>query len=739
MTDMKTVTNNRLEGDGLRACERPLDAAGCGTSHRKDSVPGFHTMARIVIQRILLCGLGLASAWPAAAQGPKAAPASLLFSYQVNGATPLAAQTVQVTAPTALTGSTLTVAIVTPVLPKQPTGWLTVTPDTGRAPLALSVMANPTNLSPGSYSGQITVISPLAVSNPAVINVTLSITNPPSSLSVSSPAAPYFTSPPPALAFTYITGDQALGGGPYPTSATVNIASTGSDSIQFNVTAANSSSGGSGTGGSSAPGVLRVAAPGQTPAASTPGFASPGNFVPITVSLDPLTLDSLLPGSYGGTISIVATKPVNGSATVAVGLQVSAGEPKVNSIWPTSVTAAPVVAPVIDIAGDNYFSTSVVTIVQNGSTTPIPVAYTRISRKHLQATIPVAALTPTTTPPIVSPLGGWSIVVTNPGQTPGAKAFTVTDGTAPAISTVVDAASYLTSAFQSGTAADPVLGTQSVAPREIISIFGQNLGPTPLLIAVPSAAAGTTSPLTYPTTLGNVGVEFRIPTTTGTLMVLAPLIMVSSNQINAVVPQEVMQAVPAVVTVPATAPIVTITVVNGVTPPAIRAATSPATVYAVAANPAIFTFGALGQGQAAVLNYDAPTGSYVINSAKNAAARGSIVAIYATGMGALTIPAAPHVPCPAPPVAGVPLGNGEVACGAIPLPNFAVNVNVFIDGQLSVVNYAGTSPGSVGGLVQINAVVPPTAHTGQAIAITTSVGDKVNARRSQPLVTLGVK
>jgi hypothetical protein len=41
--------------------------------------------------------------------------------------------------------------------------------------------------------------------------------------------------------------------------------------------------------------------------------------------------------------------------------------------------------------------------------------------------------------------------------------------------------------------------------------------------------------------------------------------------------------------------------------------------------------------------------------------------------------------------------------------------------------------------VQINAVVPPTAHTGQAIAITTSVGDKVNARRSQPLVTLGVK
>jgi uncharacterized protein (TIGR03437 family) len=162
-------------------------------------------------------------------------------------------------------------------------------------------------------------------------------------------------------------------------------------------------------------------------------------------------------------------------------------------------------------------------------------------------------------------------------------------------------------------------------------------------------------------------------------------------------------------------------------------------LYVVAANPAIFTFGALGQGQAAVLNYDVATNSYLINSAKNPAARGSTISIYSTGMGDLTIPGTPPSSCPTPPVAGLPLGNGEVACAAITLPNFALSVNVFIDGQLSVVNYAGTSPGSVGGLVQINAVVPPTAHTGQAIAITTSVGDKVNARRSQPLVTLGVK
>lgn len=703
---MKTTNSDPMDGDGLQDCQRGRNAT-C-----------LHSAAKRLIQRMLCLGLGLACAWPAVAQAPKAAPSALLFSYQVNGATPLTAQSVQVTVPTGSSGAILTVAVVTPA------GWLTVTPDQGRVPLTLTVRANPTGLAPGSYLGQITVTSPLAVSNPAVVSVTLSITNAPSSLSVTSPS---FTGLTPSLAFDYLTGTSGL---PNPPTATLSIATTGSESIQFNVTATDTSAV-KGSGGT-----LRVNASGQSPSVTTPGFAMPGGFVLITVSLDPLALTSLLPGSYTGTISIIATNPLNGSATVAVALQVSAGPPKVGSIWPNSITAAPVVAPVIDITGDNFFSTSVVTIVQSGSKIPVPVPYTLISRKQLQATIPVATLTPSTTPPITNPLGAWTMVVTNPGQAPVAKPFTVTDGTVPAISAVVDSASYLASAFQNGTAPDPVLGKQSVAPREIISIFGQNLGPTPLLTAVPTAATGTTAPLVYPTTLGNVQVEFRIPTATGTSkVVLAPLIMVFANQINAIVPHEVTEAVAVA---PATVPIVTIRVVNGVTL-ATPAATSPTPVYVVAANPAIFTFGALGQGQAAVLNYDGATNSYLINSAKNPATRGSTISIYATGMGDLTIPGVPPSSCPTPPVAGLPLGNGEVACAAITLPNFALNVNVFIDGQLSVVSYAGTSPGSVGGLVQINAVVPPTAHAGQAIAITTSVGDQVNARRSQPLVTLSVK
>jgi uncharacterized protein (TIGR03437 family) len=64
---------------------------------------------------------------------------------------------------------------------------------------------------------------------------------------------------------------------------------------------------------------------------------------------------------------------------------------------------------------------------------------------------------------------------------------------------------------------------------------------------------------------------------------------------------------------------------------------------------------------------------------------------------------------------------------------------VDIDGQPAVVSYAGTSPGAVAGLVQINAVIPPTIKTGPTISITVSAGSAATARRSQPGVTIAVK
>src|SRR5690348_1616815 len=77
---------------------------------------------------------------------------SLTFPYQVNAASLPANQTVTINATGAAATSALTVRVVS-----APTGWLTVTPDTGRAPLPLTVSVNPTGLPPGSYVGLITV------------------------------------------------------------------------------------------------------------------------------------------------------------------------------------------------------------------------------------------------------------------------------------------------------------------------------------------------------------------------------------------------------------------------------------------------------------------------------------------------------------------------------------------------------------------------------------------------------
>src|SRR5207248_5613044 len=84
--------------------------------------------------------------------------------------------------------STLPISVV---VASAPQGWLTVTPDSGHSPLALTVTVNPTSLTPGSYAGSITINTVPPGSNPAVVSVTLSISNPPSTLMVTSQSSNY--------------------------------------------------------------------------------------------------------------------------------------------------------------------------------------------------------------------------------------------------------------------------------------------------------------------------------------------------------------------------------------------------------------------------------------------------------------------------------------------------------------------------------------------------------------------
>lgn len=207
-----------------------------------------------------------------------------------------------------------------------------------------------------------------------------------------------------------------------------------------------------------------------------------------------------------------------------------------------------------------------------------------------------------------------------------------------ALSAVVNSASYLGGA---------------VSPGELVTIFGANIGPSP---GTSSAVDGDS----LSKTAGGTQVLFD-----GNA---APLLYVSSGQINAVVPFAVA------------GPTTKVEVVQqGQTGASI-------TVPVQAASPALFAIDGSGGGQGAILNQD---GS--VNSQTNPASRGSVVVLYGTG-GGLTTPASVDGLLTPP-----------------PYPLLMPPVTVTIDSRPAQVLYAGAAPGMVAGVMQINAVVPATA------------------------------
>ncbi len=577
----------------------------------------------------LLAALSLAGAGALRAQ-PAASPTSFNFAYQVNSTTLPAAGKLTATLPKALTtGYTLTAS----VFPVQ--SWLTVTPGGGASPLALTVTVNPTGLSPGSYSGTITLGTNPGTST-TLVPVTLSISNPPSSITV-TPAAgvtnytPGVSGANPVLAYNYTTGQA----GALPAVTELDVASNGGI-IPFNVVAAS---------GTKTTPWLKLNVSNQLPTLQTSGVALSGSYVPIYITIDFNALTTLNVGPYTGTVTFSNNTSGAVAAVVSVSLNVSAGPPSITSIFPSSVSAAAAsgrVPPVITIYGDNFFSNSSVQLTPDGSP-PLPaLTPVLLSRQVLQATL---------NPSYLTKPGTFTLTVANPNTLtdPSPQLFSVpfrvTDSTVPAISAVVNAASYLSSAAWKGTVGlDPVPaqtlpGSSAVSPREIIAIFGQSIGPA----SVVPAQASSVFPATFPLQLtpgvasGSLPVKyeviFKFGTGASSALVAAPIIMASGNQINAVVP--VPPPAASVYTVPAPNAWVQVkeTTGSGISATVVSTDWFPITV--VPEVPGVFTFGGLGLGQAAVLNYDATAG-YSINSAKSPAAKGSTISLYVTGLGDLT-------------------------------------------------------------------------------------------------------
>ena len=559
---------------------------------------------------------------------PTASPTSFNFAYQVNSTTLPAAGKLTATLPKTLTtGYTLTAS----VFPVQ--SWLTVTPGGGASPLALTVTVNPTGLSPGSYSGTITLGTNPGTST-TLVPVTLSISNPPSSITV-APApgvanyTPGVSGANPVLAFNYTTGQA----GALPAITELDVASNGGI-IPFTVAAAS---------GSKTSNWLKINVSNQLPTLQTSGVALSGSYVPIYITIDYNALVTLNVGPYTGTLTFTNNASGATAAVVSVSLNVSAGPPSITSIFPSSVTAAAAsgrVPPVITIYGDNFFSNSSVQLTPDGSP-PLPaLTPVLLSRQVLQATLNPSYLTKpgTFTLTVANPN-----TLTDPSPQQFSVPFTVTDATVPAINAVVNAASYLSSATWKGTAgldpvpAQPLPGSSAVSPREIIAIFGQSIGPGSVVPAQASSAFPATFPLqvTPAVASGSQPVKYEVIFKFGTVgtLVAAPIIMVSSNQINAVVP--VPPPAASVFTTAAPNAWVQVKETTGTGLSATVVTTSWFPITVVPEVPGVFTFGGLGLGQAAVLNYDATAG-YSINSSKNPAAKGSTISLYVTGLGDLS-------------------------------------------------------------------------------------------------------
>jgi uncharacterized protein (TIGR03437 family) len=166
----------------------------------------------------------------------------------------------------------------------------------------------------------------------------------------------------------------------------------------------------------------------------------------------------------------------------------------------------------------------------------------------------------------------------------------------------------------------------------------------------------------------------------------APLIYTSANQTNLIVPYEVAGRTSTVMQVVYAAAAGTVQTAAWVLP-------------VVESVPAVFTLDGTGTGPATVLNQD---GS--INRATNPAVRGSVISIFATGEGQ-TAPA------------GV---TGSVTQSNTTIPLLPVTAT--IGGMGAPVRYAGSAPGEVAGVLQVNVVVPPGILPGPAVPVTVSVG-----------------
>ena len=226
--------------------------------------------------------------------------------------------------------------------------------------------------------------------------------------------------------------------------------------------------------------------------------------------------------------------------------------------------------------------------------------------------------------------------------------------------------------------------TNLATPGEIVDIFGTAVGPDTLVQA----------------TFDSHG---SLPATLAGTQVLVdgapvPLLFASTGMTAAIVPFGVASQDDSTLQVS----------VNGVI-----SNSYPLSIWS--AVPGIFTNDASGSGQGAILNQD-----YSRNSTSNPAKKGSAVSVYTTGLGSVS-----------PSVADGTLTPGILSWQV-------QSASAMVDGQSATVLYAGTAPGLVAGVGQVNVVIPQSARSG-SVPIAIYFGDSTGDYVTQANVTVAVQ
>ena len=660
-------------------------------------------------------------------------PVALTFSSQLNGqTTPAQSVTINSTSPAEQLNYSVT---WTPTTGNN--SWLIFGPTQGSTAAGLNVvtvLAQPALLSPGVYTGNLTITattasggavadSPITIPvSYTVIGSNLSVT--PTSLSFTQPAS---GAQPPAQVVKIASDNQPIawtasvstGGtgnwlaistpnGTTPTDLAVSTNASGLAPATYNgtitITATTPFAGGSPVIVNVQlvvpPGTLSTSVASLTFAQSQNGVAPPNQTFQVTSTPSSLGFTATATTNGGGTWLTVSpangttnaqvTVSVNGSAltpgqyTGTVTIASPGAASKQVSVTLTVVTAqtftvAPATVSFSYILGTAAPAAQTVQLTSSGSPAPFSVTAATTSGGNWLTVTPVTGSTPAALTITANPTGlaagayAGTVTIASPYSATAAAATIAVNLTVAQIPPPVVTAIKSNASYAIGP----------IAAGENIVLGGTGLGPVTLVVAQVAAGAS------FPTTLSDTQVTFDgIP---------APVYYSSATQTSVFVPYEVANRTTVQMRV----------IYKGIV-------SDPVALNVAAAAPGIYTQNSQGSGPGSILNQD-----YAINGSGAPAAKGAAVQVFMTGEG-LTMPT------PANGAVAPTTGSG--------LFKPTLPVTATVGGIPAEVQYYGSAPGLIYGVMQVNVKIPANAPSGASEILI-----KVGSFTTQSGVTVAVQ